>query len=110
LFRHDQRAFLLHFTVCWSALLPLRPHLFRFAKSAFVTSEHPHCSGRSARFRLRYGDGRFALALFQPSHRQRYSFPFAELQAEAELIQKWIKKQEVSIAAIEFTTKIKEQP
>ncbi len=34
-------------------------------------------------FRLRFRDGRFALAPFLPSLRRRFTFPFAEPQAEA---------------------------
>jgi hypothetical protein len=37
----------------------------------------------SAGFRLRFRDGRFAAAPFPPSLRLRFTFPFAEPQAEA---------------------------
>jgi hypothetical protein len=39
----------------------------------------------SAAFRLRFRDGRFAAAPFPPSLRLRFTFPFAETQAEAKL-------------------------
>ena len=34
-------------------------------------------------FRLRFSDGRYATAPFLPSLRLRFTFPFAEPQAEA---------------------------
>jgi hypothetical protein len=41
-------------------------------------------------FRLRFRDGRSALAPFPPSLRLRFTFPFAEPQAEAKLRQNYL--------------------
>jgi hypothetical protein len=41
-------------------------------------------------FRLRFRDGRFAPAPFPPSLRLRFTFPFAEPQAEAKLRQNYL--------------------
>jgi hypothetical protein len=61
--------------------LTTSPVPFR-TKSALVTSGISNAEW-SAAFRLRFRDGRFASAPFPPSLRLRFTFPFAESQAEA---------------------------
>ena len=80
--RCDQRAFLLHFTGRCSAKSPHNragsvPQKARSSRAAFQMP-----NDRRA-FRLRFRDGRFAPAPFPPSLRLRFTFPFAEPQAEA---------------------------
>ena len=55
---------------------------FRSAKSALVTSGIFISNNRQA-FRLRFRDGRLAAAPFPASLPLRFTFPFAEPQAEA---------------------------
>jgi len=54
-----------------------------FRKKRARHEQHPHNTKCLACFRLRHGDGRFAPAPFLPSLRLRFTFPFAEPQAEA---------------------------
>jgi len=83
-FRRDQRAFLLLFTGRCSAKSPHNRAGFVPQKDASVTSGISNAEG-SAGFRLRFRDGRSASAPFPPSPRLRFTFPFAEPQAEASL-------------------------
>jgi hypothetical protein len=82
LVRRDQRAFLFHFTGRCSAKSPHNRAGSVPQKSALVTSCNEMPNDRQA-FRLRFRDGRSAPAPFQPSLRLRFTFPFAEPQAEA---------------------------
>ena len=80
--RRDQRDFLLHFTGRCSAKSPQHRAGSVPQKSASVTSGIFISNNRQA-FRLRFRDGRLAAAPFSPSLRLRFTFPFAEPQAEA---------------------------
>jgi len=77
--RPDQRAFLLHFTGRCSAKSPHNRDGSVPQESASVTSGISN-SEWSAGFRLRFCDGHLPPA---PSLRLRFTFPFAEPQAEA---------------------------
>ena len=80
--RRDQRAFLLPSP---AAGRPCAPHdragsVRNKARSSRAVFLMPN--NRRA-FRLRFGDGRYTPAPFPPSLRLRFTFPFAEPQAEA---------------------------
>jgi hypothetical protein len=80
--RHDQRAFLFHFTGRCSAKSPHNRagsvlQKARSSRAAFLMPNDRRT------FRLRFRDGRYAPAPFRPSLRLRFTFPFAEPQAEA---------------------------
>jgi len=83
LFRRDQRAFMLHFTGLMVGPVPVTTMPVSFRKKRARHEQHPHNTKCLACFRLRHGDGRFAPAPFLPSLRLRFTFPFAEPQAEA---------------------------
>jgi hypothetical protein len=61
--------------------IPSQPRRFSSTKSASVTSGKLMPKDRRA-FRLRFRDGRSAPAPFRPSLRLRFTFRFAEPQAE----------------------------
>ena len=65
LYRRDQRTVWLRSPDCRFVPVPSRPHPLLFANRVLVTSEHPQCATRAARFRLRLGRGRCATVSFR---------------------------------------------
>jgi hypothetical protein len=72
---------------CSTSPAAVRPNPLTTAPVAFckkrVRHERHFNAEWSAAFRLRFRDGRSAPAPFRPSLRLRFTFPFAEPQAEA---------------------------